>query len=52
MKEKKKRLNEDIRANIVQVIDDDGENLGEMSLSDALSQAREQELDLMEMGQR
>ena len=49
MREKKKRLNEDIRANMVQVIDDDGENLGEMKLSEALERAREEELDLMEM---
>lgn len=51
MKEKKKRLNENIRANMVRVIDDEGENLGEMTLSEALTQARESELDLMEMGQ-
>jgi len=49
MKEKKKRLNEEIRANMVQVIDDDGENLGEMTLSEALTKAREEELDLMEI---
>lgn len=52
MKDKKKRLNDDIRADLVQVITDDGDNLGEMSLSDALHKAREEELDLMEMGQR
>lgn len=52
MKEKNKRLNEDIRANKVQVIDDEGENLWEMSFSDALEKAREEELDLMEMWQR
>ena len=52
MKEKKKRLNKDIRANIVQVIDDEGENLWEMKLEEALQKAREQELDLMEIGQR
>lgn len=50
MKDKKKRLNEDIRANRVQVIDDEGENLGEMSFRDALAKAKEEELDLMEMG--
>lgn len=49
MKDKKKRLNGDIVANIVQVIDDEGENLGEMKLSEALEKAREEELDLMEM---
>lgn len=52
MKEKKRKLNNDIVANTVQVITDDGENLGEMSLSAALAKAREEELDLMEMGQR
>ncbi len=52
MKEKKKRLNNDIRANMVQVIDDEGENLGEMKLEEALQKAKEQELDLMEIGQR
>lgn len=51
MKEKNRRLNEDIRADRVQVITDDSGNLGEMSLSDALSLAKEKELDLMEMGQ-
>lgn len=49
MKEKSKRLNGDIRANIVQVIDDEGENLWEMSLFDALAKAKEQEMDLMEI---
>lgn len=52
MKDKRKRLNDDIRANRVQVINDEGENLGEMSLSDALTKARSEELDLMEMGQK
>jgi len=52
MREKKKRLNTDIRAELVQVITDDGENLGEMTLSDALTQAKSQELDLMEIGQK
>ncbi|MCD5375393.1 translation initiation factor IF-3 [Candidatus Gracilibacteria bacterium] len=52
MKEKKKRLNGDIRADRVQVIHDEEGNLGEMSLSEALSKAREQELDVMEMGKK
>ena len=52
MKEKKKRLNQDIRADLVQVIDDAGENLGEMKLTEALTQAKEQELDVMEMWKR
>jgi translation initiation factor IF-3 len=49
MKEKKKRLNGAIRADRVQVIHDEEWNLWEMSLSEALSKAREQELDVMEM---
>jgi len=49
MKEKKKRLNGEIRANRVQVIHDEQWNLWEMSLSEALEKAREEELDLMEM---
>jgi translation initiation factor IF-3 len=52
MREKKKRLNADIRAELVQVITEEGENLGEMTLSDALTQAKSQELDLMEIGQK
>ena len=35
MKEKKKRLNDQIRANKVQVIHDEEGNLGEMKLSEA-----------------
>lgn len=49
MKEKNKRLNGDIRANMVQVIDDEGENLWEMKLSEALETAKQQEKDLMEI---
>ncbi len=52
MKEKQKKLNRDIQASIVQVINDNGENLWEMSLSDALEQAQKQELDLMEIGKK
>ena len=51
MREKKKRLNEDIKASRVQVIHDSDGNLGEMSFDEALAQAREEELDLMEIGQ-
>lgn len=50
MKEKKKNLNNDIRANTVQVITDDGENLGEMSLNEAKERASNLGLDLMEIG--
>ncbi len=52
MKEKKKRLNKDIRADMVQVILDDGGNLGEMKLEEALEKAKQEELDLMEIGKR
>jgi len=52
MKEKKKRLNGDIRADRVQVIHDEEWNLWEMSLSEALERARSEELDLMEMWRR
>ena len=49
MKENKKALNDDIRARNVQIITDWGENLGEMTLSEAKNMAKEQELDLMEI---
>lgn len=49
MKEKQRILNDDIRANLVQLITDDGENLWEMSLKDARAKALEEGLDLMEM---
>lgn len=49
MKESKKALNGDIRAKTVQIITDSGENLGEMSLSEARAIAAEQQLDLMEI---
>lgn len=49
MSKKQRNLNNDIRANKVQLITDDGENLGEMSLAEAKEIWREQSLDLMEM---
>lgn len=49
MKEKQRILNDDIRANLVQLVTDDGENLWEMSLKDAKTKATEEGLDLMEM---
>ena len=49
MKERKKLLNDKIRAKTVQIITDKGENLGEMSLDKAKSIASEKELDLMEI---
>ncbi len=50
MKEKKRVLNNDIRANKIQLISDEDGNLGEMSLSDARLKASAEWLDLMEMG--
>jgi len=49
-KEKRKPINDEIKANKVQLITDDWENLWEMSLSQAKEIAEEKELDLMEMG--
>lgn len=49
MKEKRRILNDDIRANTVQLITDEWENLGTMDLSEAKAKARELELDLMLM---
>jgi translation initiation factor IF-3 len=49
LKEKKRALNNDIRATKVQLITDLGENLGEMSLTEAKALATEQGLDLMEI---
>ncbi len=51
MKDKKKRLNQQIQADRVQVIDEQWENLWEMSLEDALVKAKQEELDVMEIGQ-
>ncbi|MCD4756159.1 translation initiation factor IF-3 [bacterium] len=44
------RKNEWIKAPTVQVITDDGDNLGEMKIKDALVKAQELELDLVEVG--
>ena len=49
MKEKKRLLNNDIRAKTVQLITDDWENLWEMSLSEARIKAEALNLDLMEI---
>jgi translation initiation factor IF-3 len=43
------RINEQIRARVVLVIDSDGTTLGQMSLVDALRVARERNLDLVEV---
>lgn len=50
MKEKRKPLNEEIRANKIQLISDDGENFWEMMLSEAREKATAEGLDLMEIG--
>src|SRR3989344_5082692 len=44
------RINNQIRALDVTVIDDEGKQLGVMKISDALQLAREKELDLVEVG--
>lgn len=49
MKEKKKLLNDQIKANKVQLISDSWENLWEMSLYDAKIKAKDLWLDLMEI---
>ncbi len=49
MHQSKKRINEQIVASKVQVIAEDGEALGIMSLSEALTEARSQGLDLVEV---
>ncbi len=43
------RINEQIRANELRVLDEHGENLGVMSRADALAAARAAELDLVEV---
>ncbi|MDD3793438.1 MAG: translation initiation factor IF-3 [Candidatus Gracilibacteria bacterium] len=50
MKEKRRLLNDEIKANKIQLINDEGENLGEMSMDEAREKAKSLELDLMEMG--
>lgn len=46
----KERINNQIRAAEVRVIDSEGENLGVMTLEEALLKAQSQELDLIEIG--
>lgn len=48
----KKRLNQDIVANKVQLIDEELWNLWEMSLKEAREKAEERGLDLMEIGRK
>ncbi|MBP7248530.1 MAG: translation initiation factor IF-3 [Negativicutes bacterium] len=43
------RLNEDIRAREVRVVSDSGDQLGVMTLQDALAKAAESDLDLVEV---
>ncbi|MDB5073893.1 MAG: translation initiation factor [Chloroflexi bacterium] len=43
------RINEQIRARVVLVIDSDGSQLGEMPIADALKIARDKSLDLVEV---
>lgn len=50
MKEKKKLLNDDIRASKVKLIDEEWEALWDMTLLDAKNKARELWLDLMQLG--
>ncbi|MFA5917064.1 MAG: translation initiation factor IF-3 [Candidatus Gracilibacteria bacterium] len=52
MKEPKKNLNSAIRAKNVQLITEDGENLGIMSLREANEKASENGMDLMEIGRK
>lgn len=50
MAPKAKRTNEQIRADKVQVISESGEQLGIMSLSEAIDQAYAKEMDIVEIG--
>lgn len=49
MKDNKRPLNDEIKASKIKLITDEGEVLGEMSLSDAKQKARENALDLMQL---
>lgn len=49
MKENKRILNDDIRATNIKMINEDGEMLGEMTLSEAKIKAKELSLDLMQL---
>lgn len=50
MAPKAKRINENIRAPQVQVISESGEQLGVMSLSEAINKASALEMDIVEIG--
>lgn len=49
---KSKRINQDIIASRVQVITEEGENLGILSLTEAIAQAEEAGMDIVEMGEK
>jgi len=49
MSNKKRLINDQIRAYKIQLITDEGENLGDMNMKEARNLASEKELDLMEM---
>lgn len=49
MKETKRNLNNEIKAKNIQLINEEGENLGIMPLSEALKRAEDSNLDLMEI---
>ncbi len=49
MKEKRKILNDDIKASKIKLIDEEGQALWDMSLMDAKNKARELWLDLMQL---
>jgi len=49
MSNKKRLVNDEIRAYKVQLITDEGENLGDMTMKEARVIASERNLDLMEM---
>lgn len=49
MKENKRILNDDIRATNIKLINEEGEMLGEMTLSEAKAKAKELSLDLMQL---
>lgn len=49
MKDNQNNINNKIRAREVRVIDQDGNNLGVISIQEALNKAREADMDLVEM---
>ena len=52
MKEKKRIINDEIKAKAIQLINENWENLGEMNISEARQKAEEVELDLMKIWKR